>query len=423
MTDLIDQKFDLFGYPDSFIILFEIFDYPNDILIEIVSKWIVLEDVCSLDTAYCNKFRREHLTELLKHIGFTQSGIECENDPEKSLWFFDWVFSRNIKLYQIYLHVDNYEDFGLLCELDLSLTTRIKLFQYSPPDGNLANLINLCVRLEQLVLQYCRVSDYMIQSLPRLHQLKYLKIDSTSLDFTMDSISTLAASCTSLEKLCLIFYDFNGESINMDTNETLLELFKRNHNLRSIEVDLINSNPLSNNTNLSLVSDMVGHCQYLKKCDFKWYGPFNISHLSSFLKFYCCIESFSLVVEDPRPDFDPVLSKYIYSKQNDSKRLKIVDHSGDLLCLFDYHAFTEIDLVCTRPVTDITISRIAQKSRNQLLKLTLDNCGDQFSNDSILDLLNSCKELSMLCLIHCDHLNFKTLASKFQKIYQQRTSH
>jgi hypothetical protein len=432
MKNVIYDTFDVFGYSKDYRFFFDLFDYPIDIVVEIVSKWNVIEDVCSLDSAYCNKFRRTDFERLLKHTGFTQSGIEIEGFCDISYFFLEWIFLRSIKLYEIYLQIEDSDDFDLLCQLDLSKTTRLKLVQYSPNDGNLSILVNSCVMLKQLVLLCCQVSDSMILSVTCLHQLEYLKIFSRSSEFTMDSVSTLAANCKSLKKLCLIFSGTDGESSNLRNHEALLELLQRNLNLLSIDVDLINDQPLRNNTNISLLNDMVGYCKYLKKCELKWYGIFNISHLTTFLAYFNFIEYISLEVTDNSHEVLQVTSCYTYSHQNMSKCLKIVDHSiiknYDFLSLFEQHEFNEIKLFRTQPVSNEIISQIAHRNAKSLQKLSLNDCGKKFTYDSIVKLLTCCKVIRSLYLNLCGHLKYVALVTfcpntLLEKLHIVGTSH
>ncbi len=429
---MLNESFEIFGYANDYLILFDLFDYPEDILVDFFSQWNVIKDICSLDTAYCNKFRRQDFKRLLTHKGFTISGIECEEYYDENLCylFLDWIFVRKIKLCEIFLLVDDFQDFDLLCKLDLTRTTRIKLIQYSPSDGDLSILVNSCVSLEHLILQNCKVSNIIIKSIAHcLHQLKYLNIFSSCSDFTMDAILILAANCKSLEKLCLIYsrWNYNEKELEegkqqQSTTETLLELFKNNLNLRAIDLDLTNGQSLCKNTSLSLMNDIVvGHCcQYLTKCDLKWYGKFNIAHLTSFLT--CCglMQTFSLEVTDLH-NLIQTTSSYNYLKSDKYKCLKISDHSSviqnDILRFFDNHNdFTEVALINTGPIKDQIICKIAHTSSKSLRTMTLDNCGEQFTHDSILELFALCQSLHSIYLNKCDHLNYIALAPYAQTV-------
>jgi hypothetical protein len=81
----------------------------------------------------------------------------------------------------------------------------------------------------------------------------------------------------------------------------------------------------------------------------------------------------------------------------------------DFWKLFEQSDFSEIHLHCTRPVTDAFITKIAQSRSQSLQDITFDNCGQDFSHHSLLNLIESCKVLKFLRLAHCDHLNLVAL--------------
>jgi hypothetical protein len=131
-------------------------------------------------------------------------------------------------------------------------------------------------------------------------------------------------NCKSLEQLCLIFSGINGKSSDIRTSSSaLLDLLKGNQNLIVIDIDLINNKPLCNNSNITLLSDMIGYCQFLKHLDLKWYGTFDISHLTLFLAYYGSIEHITLEVTDQSSQ---ITSCYTYSQQNCYKYIHIIDH-------------------------------------------------------------------------------------------------
>jgi hypothetical protein len=410
------ENFDIFGYSMDYQIFFDLFNYPNDILVEIVSNWINIEEVCLLDSAFSNKLRRADLVNLFQEKGFRQCGVEIENFEIKSYLFLYWVFVRKIKLYEIFLQVEDVHDFNLLNKMDLSKTIRIELLQYYPSDGDLSNLINSCVLLEQLILQQCEVSDLMIQSFNRLNQIQLIKIYSGSRDYSMDSMSTLAANCTSLVQLCLIFTAVNGSCGDTNNNLALLDIFKSNVKLNSITVDLIDIKPCKYNTNITLLTDMIGYCPSLREIDLKWYGILDMNQLTAFVTYYVCIEELYFEVTDI---LDRRTSSYTINKNKSSKLIEISDHyivnDADFLRVFKSDEFTEIILTSTKPISNVLITKISHYCKHILRSITLNNCGNNFSHHSLIYLIENCKVLNSLRLKNCDHIDMKALKSNFKR--------
>jgi hypothetical protein len=416
IVNMDKEIFDIFGYSMDYQIFFDLFNYPIDILIEIVSYWICIEEVCLLDSSFCNKLRRDDFLNLLKEVGFKQSGVEIENCEIKSYLFLNWVFDRTIKLYEIFLQVEDLHDFNLLIKLDFSKTIRIELMQYYPSDGDLSKLINSCVFLNQLILQQCEVSDLMIQSFDRLNQIQLLKIYSVSTDYSMDSMSTLATNCTSLVKLCLIFTAGNGSFGDDNNSSALLDIFKSNFKLNSINVDLIDHKPRKYNTNITLLTDMIGYCPGLRKIDLKWYGILDITLLTVFLTYYVFIEELYFEVTDM---LERRTSSYTISKNKSCKLIEITDHhvinDANFLGVFKSCEFTEIILISTKPISNVSITKISQYCKHNLRSITLNNCGNNFSHQSLLYLIENCKVLNSLSLKNCFHIDIKVLKSKLEK--------
>jgi hypothetical protein len=396
-----------------------LFNYPDDLLNEVFTQWIVLDDFCVVDTAVCNTFQRINFELIIKREEFTQRGIKAEDYQHKSLSFLKWIFLRGIKLHYIFLQVRNVEEFTFLNKINLSKTKIVKIHHYDPAEGSIVRLVESCICLERLVLNNCKVSDAIIFYMSRcFNQLKYLKLYSNSSDCTMNSILAIAEKCRSLEKIVLIYGCSNGNSQYVDINDALLKLVQNNTYLKNIHIDLVDEWPQNNNTNLTILKDIIGNRLQLVQCDLKYYGVFDISYLTTFLLHQKTIRQLYIEVTDAE---EGLFTHYSYctSANNSVKELTIANHviKDDLKFenLFQENQFTDIVLDNIQSISDNIIILIAFHSNVMLKSFFIENCGSEWTHDSLNKLLVNCLKLECLSLVECLHLNFDNIAENLQQ--------
>jgi hypothetical protein len=387
--------------------LFDILSFPDVIINDVLSHWLLIEEVCFVDTSFCNSFRRLDFKLTLKRREFQQNGTEDFYYNQKGLFFYKWIFMREIKLLSVYLLVQNKMEFNELIRINLSSTNTLKLTHYEPEEGNIVYLINSCENLKELSLKNCKISDTVLKTFPRLEQLKLFEFYSNSIDCTMNSISTLAHKCVMLETLVLIFCLGNGDSQYVDVNTSLLELFQSNTALKHIEIDLIDEWSQSNNTNLTFLRDMTGECANLQHCDLKYYGVFDVSQLTCFLLNHDALQFFNLDIVDPN---DGSNSEYYFHSCLNTRIISISNHTvvnnNEFGNLFQMLTFTEIVLDRVDMITDDVIRAIASNNNLFLQSITIKDCGHQWTANALSKLLSSCSLLRCLTLTDCIHINF-----------------
>jgi hypothetical protein len=392
-------------------------DYPDVLINEWLTNWIILDDFCALDTAFCNKSQRIFFQAIMKRKEFTQRGIKSKYNNQKVLFFLRWIFSRGIKLNYIFLQVQNEEEFNLLNKINLSSTKVVKIRHYEPSEGSIVRLVDSCICVERLVLNDCSVSDSMIYHMSKINQLLYIKLYSNSSDCTMNTILTIAEKCRNLVKIVLIYGCCNGDSQYVDVNGALLKLVQNNKCLNHIHIDLVDEWPQNNNTNLTILRDIIGCCLQLVYCDLKYYGVFDISYLTTFLMYQKTIKQLFIEVTDAE---EGLFSRYSYcASYNSVKELTITNHiiKDDLKFenLFQEIQFTEIVLDNIQSISDNVITFIAFHNNVMLKSFLIENCGSKWTHESLNKLLVNCLKLECLSLIECHHLNFNNIAENLQQ--------
>jgi hypothetical protein len=392
-----------------------IFSYPDAILNEIFTKWVDINDFCAVDSAVSNVEQRPYFEDLIQSEAFTQYGIDTESfHNQKGFLFLKWIFRRGIKLQYIFLDVQNKEEFALLSSINLSVAKIIDLRHYEPQEGSLFPLINACVRLEELVLKNCNISDIIMYLMPRLNQLKYLNLYSYSNFLTMDAISTVSHKCFSLEKIILIFGCGNGDSQHVNVNDSLAKLVYNNNLLNYIEVDLVDERPGNNNSNLTFLKDIAGRCKNLRHCEIKYYGVLDITCLAKFISCQDIIEKLALEVTDTE---EGQFCEVYYCSYNNKKILHIFEHinrnDNQFESLFYNTQFTHIKLKNIKSISDKVVSLIALHSCFSLMYITIYNCGIKWTTDSLKKLLMSCVNLECITLRKCHQINFAKIIEAF----------
>jgi hypothetical protein len=396
------------------------FNYPDVIINEVFTNWIKIKDFCAVDSAFSNIYQRHCFEGLIKCDEFTQKGIKFEgNYSQIGFLFLKWIYLRGLKLHSVYLDVQNKEEFTLLCKINLSRTKKLKLLHYEPQEGSLFPLIDACVRLEQLVLKNCKISDSIVYFFmpSHLNKLKHLKLYSYCSSFTMDAISSVANKCVSLERIVLIYGNCNGDSQYIDVNDSLSRLVQNNCNLKHIEIDLIDGKIQNNNTNLTFIRDIAGRCVNLIDCELKYYGKLDISYLTSFIKYQKAINNFDLEVTDPE---DGVICHYQFCAINDKKEVLISDHiitdDHKFENLFREIQWADIVLKDNMSISDNVIILIAFHSNNVLKSIIIDNCGSKWSTESFIRLIINCVNLECITLSEFHQLDFNDIV----KIIKQK---
>jgi hypothetical protein len=389
--------------------------YPDVILNEVFTRWVEIKDFCSVDSAVTNVEQRPYFEVLIKCEEFTQCGINTESYyNQKAFYFLKWIFMRGIKLHYIYLDVQNKKEFALLSSINLSVAKIIKLQHYEPQEGSLFPLINACIRLEQLVMKNCKISDIIMYLMPRLNQLKYLKLYSYSSFLTMDAISTVSRKCVNLEKIVLIYGCSNGDSQYANVNDSLANLVYNNVFLRHIEIDLVDEKPGNNNSNLTFLNDIAGRCEFLRHCEIKYYGVLDVLFLAKFILHQKTIEHLDLEVTDTEVG---LFSQYFYSSYNNEKVLQILEHivrdDNEFESLFHDVQFTHIKLKDIEYISDTVVSLIAMHSCVSLKCITIYNCGMKWTTESLKKMFSSCVNLECITLRKCHQINFAQLIETF----------
>ena len=105
-----------------------ILTFPDEILVLFLVDWFNLSDVARLDSACCSSICRSEFLSLLQHKFVTVKddrhviyvGLKFQD------LFTRWIFQRQMKLSDLYLMPNNYNDYGeLIYDIDLMGVNRL----------------------------------------------------------------------------------------------------------------------------------------------------------------------------------------------------------------------------------------------------------------------------------------------------------
>jgi hypothetical protein len=389
---------------------------PDVLIIEVFAKWIDIYDFCKIDTSLTNTEQRTFFLALIQQKGLMLNGIRADFYDEQGLLFLQWIYLRKIKLQYILFQIQNIAVFELLNIIILSGVKVLKIFSFEPKHGSLLKLISNCINLERLTIKNSTFSDSVVYHMPRLGQLKYLKLYSDCSSFTMDSILRISTKCYNLEKIVFIFSGCNGNSQHINVNDALLLLLSNNTNLKEMKFDLVDRMSGVNNTNLLFLSQICNKCEKLLRCELKYYGILDISFLTKFILSKPTIDKLYVEITDTE---NGLISKYLYCSNHIIKQIIIVNHIVYDYLTFDYLfigiKYTNIELNDIISISQNVILNIATYSNVYLKSIIIDNCGRYWTNESFNKILISCINLEYTNLNFCNQIIFSNIVELIEK--------
>ena len=204
---------------------------PEDVLVDLLSKWLSAPVVCRLDCACCNKQSRSVLLRVLKLISFSKLGVSFSRN------MFRWMITREIKCREIVygsLQARIVGDSGLelaLASTGQSITSFTfvsdkgrALPRFQPTHGSIRLLAKYCRDLRNFSCYYvrfpsCASGSDLFYNCKQLRNIDFNLVSSLPADF-LDA----CFSAPHLTNLTMVKCNLSEQLYTLETSATIRSL-------------------------------------------------------------------------------------------------------------------------------------------------------------------------------------------------------
>ena len=276
-------------------------DLPKDFCADILTKWLLIEDIAALDSAYANKTKRVAFFETVD-----SEVVVFPNDPflnNNLQSFMEWIVKRRIRISRIKLNesvnllsegtkgffeltgkqlrtisVHNIiGDISVLCsDIAFSCPNLTKLvIMHSDVNGGIRAVFKGCTRIEEL-----RIYECVGVSASHFHSIRCPKLTTVDVSFCADAATLIAIAqcCPNLVKLDISYCETVSDEAVLEvaakcpklqvlgcfknaiiTDQSIVRLAESCHDLTAIDIA---SCPLL--TDASIIA-LAQHCKGLRR--------------------------------------------------------------------------------------------------------------------------------------------------------------
>ena len=392
-------------------------DLPTDICLNVISNWMLLEDLCHYDSSICNKEQRNIFLALIGSKPFSIIGTNSKSYSRlKFEDYIEWIALKLIKVRTLYLFRYNQICVGSL----IHNFEQIKKLELVYVTGSLdciteiLTTINNCKLLNDLtiydVVCFNDFFEYINGNI--LFNLLKLKIYSSRfIPIGVQIARRVAEFCSRLVNLHM--FDDSEEMVPGFVIQ-LVGILNANPHLLCIVLEHINLDD-------SVLSAISLTCKQVQRVCLSRSSKVTLGAMLDIRD--NCVALTSFHFNWLRLDLDQdkhldVLRTFRILKLNDVSMVRVSDNLS--LSSFSFNRVTEMfitKLILKRvPITSRIIYSIARNSPNlELLCIRYCRryCGDFFSLQSMLELAWGCLHLSHLHLGSCYQLSPQDLVKIF----------
>lgn len=265
-------------------------DLSIDIIIDILTIWLEIKDVCKLDTAMNNKKERVILLNILKSNMSIFNGIQSYIISNINNTYLKWIVLREIKIKRLNIrncYEEKLHEIELILKLNSKSLVNLEIINsdaysmgnyYNPfIDSNISSfnkqdflhslISNNCKQILYLKLHLCVIIDdnYLINIAENLINLKKLDIcvnRRSKINITDNGIIKIANNLLNLEELSL----FSCRKITDTSIFKIAESLTKLNNLNLYSCQQITDNSIDkiaeNLTNIEVLN--LGDCELVK---------------------------------------------------------------------------------------------------------------------------------------------------------------
>jgi hypothetical protein len=390
-------------------------DFPDDVYLYVISKWISPDDLCHFDSSMCNFEQRKYFLLLMGSETF--SIIGHDSSVRYSIMKFGlynkWLADRSIKVRnlclfgskQIFFSSLNH-NFEQIRKLELAYVNGFVTY-FSE-----LSILNSCKLLNDLTLWDVESFNELFENVQNnllSNVIKLKLISSNCIPIRAHVTASFAEQCSSLVYLHLCD-NYNNEMPGVVTQ--LVRLLNANPNLLCITLQ---------NANLDdrILVAIQKTCRNVHQVHLS--GSSRVTFGSIMDSRDCCPALTSFQVRNDRhpPQFIldsvDIMGTFRIAKLNDVCLVSVFDNiSSNTINLSRVTEITIVKLAFKRVVlTDSIILSVARNSPNLEL-LCVNDCGYLFSMHSMCKLARICLHLSHLHLGACNHFTPHDLVTIFR---------
>jgi len=395
-------------------------DIPFDIYVSVIMNWMDSKDLAFFDTAVCNYEMRKQFTTIIQNKIFYIAGMDSNdlNSLEKIDLFLSWVAVRELKVKKLFLF--GCEQMCRCLSFHNSYFDQVTKLELAHVEGNLnhiieiVKIINNCHKIQHLTLYNIQSFDEVFKYISNklLRCLLELRINLTcSISLSFHLTGCVANYCSHLVFLNLAENNFVGGS--PDVLGQLVRILFANSNLLYIGLN----HALLDCTILTAIQI---NCRLIQRIKLSGSRRVLMSDIMDTAKRCPTLTSF-LVDANPEAPLGPtreLIGLFRMLKVSDAFLVQVfqsVNLSASILLRVTELPIIKVSFKGLR-LTNEMISSLARNS--PLLELlSINNCADLFSVQSMLKITSKCLLLKKLHLGDCVHFTTQDFVTIFSSCY------